>query len=357
MRIGIFHTTLPEPGRKPGGVEVYVERLARRLAGRGHRVKVFSFTAAPADAPYEHVKLRPSLMARSRAARLLVAPILLNRLDTADLDVLHLHGDDWFLLRRRLPTVRTFHGSSLYESRTATSLKRRLSQALVYPLELLASRLATRSYAVAPGMPRLYRLHGMLHCGVDSSNGSLGRSETPSVLFVGTWEGRKRGRLLAELFEREVRPRVPDAELWLVADRGEPAAGVQVIRAPSDAELAELFERAWVFCLPSEYEGFGIPYIEAMSHGAAVVATANPGARYVLEEGRSGMTVTDGELAGALVEVLTDEALRRRLVEEGARRAREFSWDSSLASHEAAYEAAIAAWRAGRGRAARRFRR
>ncbi len=358
MRIGIFHTTLPEPGRKPGGVEVYVERLARRLAGRGHSVKVFSFTPAPADAPYEHVRLRPSLMARSRAARLLVAPILLNRLDTSDLDVLHLHGDDWFLLWRRIPTVRTFHGSSLYESRTATSLKRRLSQALVYPLELLASRLATRSYAVAPGMPQLYRLHGLLHCGVDAgSNGSVSRSETPSVLFVGTWEGRKRGRLLAELFEREVRPRVPDAELWLVTDRGEQAAGVQVIHAPSDAELAELFERAWVFCLPSEYEGFGIPYIEAMSHGAAVVATANPGARYVLEEGRSGITVTDGELGGALVNVLTDEALRQRLVEAGARRAREFSWDSSLDAHAQAYETAISAWRERRGRAARRLHR
>jgi glycosyltransferase involved in cell wall biosynthesis len=324
-------------------VEVYVERLARRLSDRGHAVKVFSFTPAPPGAPYEHVQLRPGLMARSKPARLLLAPFFLNRLDTSDLDVLHLHGDDWFFFRRRLPTVRTFHGSSLYEARTATSLKRRLSQALVYPLELLASRLATRSYAVAPGMPKAYRLHGMLHCGVDAGlGGSAARSESPSVLFVGTWEGRKRGRLLAELFAREVRPRVPEAELWLVSDRAEPGPGVRVIGRPSDAELAELYERAWVFCLPSEYEGFGIPYIEAMSHGAAVVASANPGAKYVLEEGKAGLTVGDAELGQAIVSVLTDEPLRRRLVEAGARRAPAFSWDASLDAHEAAYGEAVA---------------
>lgn len=344
MKIGIFHTTLPEQGRKPGGVEVYVERLARRLATRGHHVKVFSFTPGPPDAPFEHVQLRPRWIATRKPARLLAAPLLLNRVDTSGLDVLHLHGDDWFLLRRRLPTVRTFHGSALFEARTATSLKRRFSQALVYPLELLASRLATRSYAVAPGMPRLYRLNGMLHCGVDAaSNAPSARSESPSVLFVGTWHGRKRGSLLADRFARDVRPRVPDAELWLVSDHGEPGAGLRLIERPSDTELERLYERAWVFCLPSVYEGFGIPYIEAMSHGAAVVTTPNPGASYVLEG--AGLTVSDAELGGAIVDILTNEELRRRLVEAGRERARAFSWDASLDAHETAYEEAAAAWR------------
>ena len=44
----------------------------------------------------------------------------------------------------------------------------------------------------------------------------------------------------------------------------------------SDEELARLYARAWVFCLPSSYEGFGIPYAEAMSAGLPVVATPKP---------------------------------------------------------------------------------
>ena len=52
--------------------------------------------------------------------------------------------------------------------------------------------------------------------------------------------------------------------------------------------LIELYQQAWLFCLPSSYEGFGVPYIEAMSCGTPVVATPNAGAREVLEEMAGG---------------------------------------------------------------------
>jgi len=42
------------------------------------------------------------------------------------------------------------------------------------------------------------------------------RTEHPTVLFVGTYERRKRGRLLMEAFREQVLPRHPDAELWMV---------------------------------------------------------------------------------------------------------------------------------------------
>ena len=41
----------------------------------------------------------------------------------------------------------------------------------------------------------------------------------------------------------------------------------------SDAELVDLYRSSWLFCLPSSYEGFGIPYAEAMANGCPVVAT------------------------------------------------------------------------------------
>jgi len=341
VRVGLFHASLPEPGRKPGGVEVYVHRLGQELSRAGHEVTVLSFSDPPAGSLYRHRPLAPRRFATSMLARLTTVPMLLNRVDTSGLEVLHLHGDDWFYLRRGLPTVRTFHGFALYEARHGTRLRLRLRQALTYPLEVIASYLATASYAVTDVAAPLYRVQGVLPCGVAAPSAAVARSEAPSVLFVGTWEGRKRGRLLKEVFERHVLPAQPAAELWMVSDRCEAAPGVRCLGSPSDAELAELFGRAWAFCLPSTYEGFGIPYIEAMAAGTPVVATPNPGSRMIIEDGRSGLLPEDHQLGSALARVLTDPELRAGLVAAGRRRAADFAWPRVVGAHESAYRNAL----------------
>lgn len=347
MRVGLFHATLPEPGRKPGGVELLVHRLAQELVSAGHGVTVLSFSDPPARSTYRHRRLRPRGVERSTLARLTTVPVLLNWADTSGLDVLHLHGDDWLYLRRRLPTVRTFHGFALYEAKHGTRLRLRARQLATYPLEVAASRLATASYgvndrAVAP----LYLVHGVLHNGVAMPEaGATSKSETPSILFVGTWEGRKRGRFLRDVFERHVLPSRPTAELWMVSDRCEASPQVRWFEAPPDAELSELFRRAWAFCLPSTYEGFGIPYIEAMAAATPVVATPNPGSRMILENGSCGLLAGDDELGPALLRLLEQPGLRADLVEAGSRRARDFAWDRVVKAHEAAYRSAIEEWR------------
>ena len=78
--------------------------------------------------------------------------------------------------------------------------------------------------------------------------------------------------------------------------------GVEVLGRLDDEALAEAYRRAWVFCLPSDYEGFGIPYAEALASGTPVVATPNVGARYVLDDGRAGVIVDLPELGRALVD-------------------------------------------------------
>ena len=61
--------------------------------------------------------------------------------------------------------------------------------------------------------------------------------------------------------------------------------------------LADEYRRAWVFCLPSSYEGFGIPYAEAMTAGAAGRGDAERGARYVTDDGRFGILAELDEIA------------------------------------------------------------
>jgi phosphatidyl-myo-inositol alpha-mannosyltransferase len=377
LRIGVFSASLPQPGQKPGGVDVHVHRLANRLSARGHGVRVASFSPAPPDATYETAALRPRGLGERTLARLTLVSAAFNLLDTSDLDVVHLHGDDWFYLRRRgVPTVRTFHGSALLEARHATRARRRARQLACFGLELAAARLATASYGLIPGDGAPYRVRGALPIGVDvvapagadvehtgappdpARDGEDARSPRPTVLFVGTWGGRKRGRLLYEAFQREVLPRVPGARLQMVCERPAAAAddgpasnrmagsvasgpGVEWIGVPDDARLTELYRRAWLFCLPSSYEGFGLPYLEAMAHGTPVVATPNPGARHVLAEGHDGALVEPARLGEELARLLTDEDARVTLGRRGCERAQTFSWDAALDAHEQAYLDAI----------------
>jgi glycosyltransferase involved in cell wall biosynthesis len=351
MKVALFHTTLPEPTRKVGGVEAVVHRLGNALAQTGeHDVTVFSLTPRPADALYEHVRLFPRLpwLATNSLLRWFVLPVLLNLLRFRGYDVLHLHGDDWFFVRRSVPTIRTMHGSALHEAKTATSRKRRWAQRLLYPLEHLSVRLATAAAAIGPETAQLYRIPTVINNGVDLSLFSPGtKTAAPSILFVGTWAGRKRGAFLYDRFVHEVIPSVPDATLHLVTDTVSDACAAhpQVVhhRRPSDAALAALYRQSWVFAYPSTYEGFGLPYLESMASGTPVLCSPNHGADYVLDGGRYGRVVEDGDFGPALVDLLRDGAARQTYEAYGLDRVHQFDWSVVADAHGALYRQAVGA--------------
>ena len=241
------------------------------------------------------------------------------------------------------------HGSAFYEARFATRTRRRVSQYVTYGLELLADRLATGSYGVNPTRGPGAGRTGHLPLAVDlPAVDSLERSNPPLVLFVGTWAGRKRGKLLHETFVRDVLPQVPDARLVMVSDHCEPGPRVRWVARPTDEELVELYRSAWVFCMPSTYEGFGIPYLEAMAQGTPVVSTSNPGSLFVLDGGRCGLITADHELGREIAKLLLDGDSRDVLARRGLERARRFGWEALLDQHERAYREAITAFRSGR---------
>ncbi len=348
MRIAMYHFSLPQPQRKPGGVEVFVDRLAEAMSQRGHEIEVLTYSATPPNASYRTRRMHPHSTEHRRLLRQYGSPWLLNFRSFDGFDVAHFHGDDWFFFRRPLPVVRTFHGSALLEATSATSLKRRLDKGLVFPLELLAARLATASYGVGIDSEIIYQTTGLLNLGIEPATLPPRPSDKPLILFIGTWEGRKRGAFLSDVFRREVLPAVPGAELWMVSDFCEESEGVRWVQAPGDAELSELMSRSWCFCLPSSYEGFGIPYLEAMAHGVPVVASPNPGSRMLLGDG-CGILAGDDELGARLVELLNSEDLRHSLAAKGAGRVEEYSWERMAERHERAYAQAIESWKNSRG--------
>ena len=179
----------------------------------------------------------------------------------------------------------------------------------------------------------------VIPCGVDLKMFASGgtKSAKPTLLFVGTMHGRKRGAMLLDLFVRKIKPAIPDAEFWAVCENKVEGDGIRWFGRIPTGELADLYRAAWVFCLPSTYEGFGVPYIEAMAAGTAVVASPNVGAVEVTENGQYGRWQKIMSLAETIVDLLKDESKRSHLHEAGLRRSQEFCWDSVCARYEAIY--------------------
>ena len=352
MKIAVLSSQLPIPNRaKSGGVAYAAHRLANALTQRGHCVTVFSTDESPPDAGYcvhRVLSSRPSDPVRAwfwiwKLAWHYAAQ------DFSDFDIIHSHGDNVLLLRPGRPVVRTLHGASLAEAIHATGWKRRLWYLTLTLPELWEAAKATRVVAVsantrryAPGIELVIpnSVNRQVFCPGPHLNHHL-RHRHPVILFVGTLAGRKRGKMLLELFQTQIRPALPDAELWMVAERSVQAPGVTCFQNPPETALADLYRRAWVFCLPSTYEGFGIPYIEAMACGTPVVATPNAGAREMLEDGKWGALARASELGPVLLSLLNDAPKRLSFAQLGLERAEEFAQDRVVDAYEALFASTI----------------
>lgn len=111
----------------------------------------------------------------------------------------------------------------------------------------------------------------------------------------------------------------------------------------TDRQLAACYKLCTAFVFPSLYEGFGIPPIEAMSHGVPV-ASSNAGALpEVCGEAALMFDPYSVEaIADAIRRIVTDTGLRARLVEAGPARASSFTWTKAAELTRAVYETAVA---------------
>jgi glycosyltransferase involved in cell wall biosynthesis len=336
LRIACHSLYLPSDSKIGSGYQAH--GLAQALVDAGHRVTMFSPAPAVAGARYRHEQI-----AVGPPMRLLKWAGAARRVDLSGFDVFHSHGEDYLVGRRSPLHVRTVHGSGFDEALHVPGGREKLRMVWLGTTEVLASLRAACPVAVSDATRRRYPwISRVIPNGVDLTNFSPAgqRDDEPTILFVGTYANRKRGALLVQHFREVVQPAMPNARLWMVSSDAPHGAGIDVLGELTDVELASRYARAWVFCLPSAYEGFGVPYVEAMACGTPVVATPNPGAIEVLEGGRLG-TIVEPEFLGDTL-VATLEAGPPATHTAGVEAARRYSWPEIARRYEAVYSEGLA---------------
>jgi len=171
----------------------------------------------------------------------------------------------------------------------------------------------------------------------------------PYVLAVGTDLPRKNFELLDRLSEplgREGIEVVLAGSTRHYMPRG--SYSVRELGYVAEEDLPGLYAGAAAFAMPSLYEGFGLPCLEAMACGAPVVASD----RAALPEtcGQAALLVdpTDHEaFAGALLQAASPGGTRTRLVEAGRQRAAHLTWDHTARGVDAVVAEALGAGRQG----------
>jgi glycosyltransferase involved in cell wall biosynthesis len=151
--------------------------------------------------------------------------------------------------------------------------------------------------------------------------------ERPQALFVGVLERYKNVDGLADAW-RLAAPRMPDAKLHLVgAGTLQPVVEQLVRELPvqasweerlSQPQVARALDESTVLVLPSRSEGMGRVIVEAFCRARPVVASRVGGIPDLVEDERNGLLVEPGDteaLADALVRMLTDRELARRLAD------------------------------------------
>ena len=183
----------------------------------------------------------------------------------------------------------------------------------------------------------------------------------PYLLFVGTEQPRKNLGALLEAFalvKRGDGSSFPRLKLVKVGDPGEPGAALRAAtlatvrrlrleddvvftgRVP-DEDLAACYSGASCLVLPSLYEGFGFPPIEAMACGCPVVVSGAGALREIAGEAALVVDPADPQsLAEAIRRVLNGAG--REMVELGLRHARRYSWERAARETVAVYDGVAA---------------
>jgi glycosyltransferase involved in cell wall biosynthesis len=211
-----------------------------------------------------------------------------------------------------------------------------------------ADRLIAVSKSTADDLARFYHVPAgrisVVHSGVDPRMRPQDPAKVEEVLgrlgiggayflYVGRNHVRKNLAMLRRAFD-EARRRGLEAELVLAGPGHEEgsAGAVRMLPYVSPDDLPALYAGAIALTLPSRFEGFGFPALEAMRCGTAVIASTAGALPEII--GSAGILLSPddaGAWSQAMLELAHDPALQRRLIAAGTARSADFTWEAAAA--------------------------
>lgn len=163
------------------------------------------------------------------------------------------------------------------------------------------------------------------------------------ILYVGTLQPRKNIARLIEAYSKLPKELQNENQLVVVGKKGwmyeeilnspqkfDVESRVLFLDYVTDNDLPQFYKKAELYILPSLYEGFGLPILEAMRYGCPV-ATSNVSS--LPEAGGDAAVYFDpedvGDIAKTIEKVLTDKALREKMIEKGNIHYKKFTWEKA----------------------------
>jgi len=356
VRIAIDASSVPS---QPAGAGVYAIELTRAMAARHSSDGFALFTRGHwLDESLEHRRnwRIERVAASSRVQRFLWEQTRLPAsLRSLGIDVLHsthhtlpllgapsrrvvtIHDLTFLRIPRRYPAVRRLY------MQTLTRLSARLADAIIVPSETVRGDVIRLLGAPGAKVAVVYEAAGEQYRPVDPADAAATARryglEGPYILSVGSLEpGKNRPRLIRALHRLRgegIPARLAvvgqkawryDAEIELVQQLGMQHEVVFLGYVPAP-DMPALYAGAMLLALPSLYEGFGLPVLEAMACGTPVLTSAlGATAEVAADAARLVDPRSVDAIATGLRELLPDADLRAAMSRRGLARAGAFSW-------------------------------
>lgn len=154
------------------------------------------------------------------------------------------------------------------------------------------------------------------------------------ILFVGKDFKRKGGHITYEAFKL-LREQGKNVELYVAGPATNPIEnsvdGYHYMGQVKFKEVAELFNKCDIFCMPSYFEAYGLVFIEALTFGLPCIGRNCYEMPYFIEEGKTGLLLKQDnpkELAGLMEEVLSNETYKQNVEAKHDYYLSEYSWDA-----------------------------
>ncbi|HEY6342972.1 MAG TPA: glycosyltransferase family 1 protein [Bryobacteraceae bacterium] len=330
-------------GRNLSGVGVYSREMLFGLA-RGHPEEQFLFCYRP----HHFLRSLEGRLPKNASRRILRGP------PAAPL----FHALNQRVEHRARRTVATFHDLFVLTGEYSTpEFRARFAQQARQAAERTDLLIAVSEFT-ASQMEALLRVERsrirVIPHGVDPPSpaaeprDNVAQARENLVLTVGAIQKRKNIARLVRAFER-----MPPGWKLAIAGSGEGFGAAEELRAVEAsprrgdidilgyvpaAQLEALYGYARIFAFPSLDEGFGMPILEAMAHGVAVVTSRRSASP---ETAGDAALLVDPEnveeIAAALLRLAADSDLREDLARRGRERARQFPWSSAVERTWAVY--------------------